>query len=36
MVFHLDEGFLFTIKELFIRPRHSIIEYVQGKKSKTF
>jgi hypothetical protein len=35
-VFHLDKGFLFTIKELFIRPGHSIREYVQGKRVKHF
>lgn len=35
-VFHLDKGFLFTIKELFTRPGHSIREYVQGKRVKHF
>jgi hypothetical protein len=35
-VFHLDKGFLFTVKELFTRPGHSIREYVQGKRVKHF
>ncbi len=35
-VFHLDKGLLFTIKELFTRPGHSIREYVQGKRIKHF
>ena len=35
-VFHLDKGLLFTIKELFTRPGHSIREYVQGKRVKHF
>ncbi|MBB4807370.1 hypothetical protein HNP38_002674 [Chryseobacterium defluvii] len=35
-VFHLDKGFLFTVKELFIRPGHSTREYIQGKRVKHF
>ncbi|MDP2209534.1 MAG: DUF3667 domain-containing protein [Bacteroidota bacterium] len=35
-VFHLDKGFLFTIKELFTRPGHSIRDYIQGKRAKHF
>jgi hypothetical protein len=35
-VFHLDKGFLYTLKELFTRPGHSIREYVQGKRVKHF
>jgi hypothetical protein len=35
-VFHLDKGFLFTIKELFTRPGHGIREYIQGKRVKHF
>lgn len=35
-VFHLDKGFLFTIKELFTRPGDSIREYIQGKRVKHF
>ncbi|WP_028526830.1 DUF3667 domain-containing protein [Runella limosa] len=35
-VLHLDKGFFYTIKELFLRPGHSIREYVQGKRVKHF
>lgn len=35
-VFHLDKGFLYTIKQLFTRPGHSIREFVQGKRNKHF
>jgi hypothetical protein len=35
-IFHFDKGFFYTIKELFIRPGHSIREYVQGKRIKHF
>lgn len=35
-VFHLDKGFLYTVKELFIRPGHSIREYIQGGRVKHF
>lgn len=35
-VFHLDKGFLFTIRELFTRPGHSIREYIQGKRVRHF
>lgn len=35
-VFHLDKGFLFTLKELYTRPGHSIREYIQGKRAKHF
>ena len=35
-IFHLDKGFLFTLKELFTRPGHSIREYVQGKRVEHF
>lgn len=35
-VFHLDKGFLFTIKELILRPGHSIREYIRGKRVKHF
>lgn len=31
-VLHVDKGLLFTIKELFTRPGHSIREYIQGKR----
>lgn len=35
-VFHLDKGFLFTVKELFTRPGHSIREFIQGKRVNYF
>ena len=31
-VLQVDRGFLYTIKELFIRPGHSIREYLEGKR----
>lgn len=34
--FHIEKGILFTIKELFTRPGHSIREYLQGKRVKHF
>jgi len=35
-IFHLDKGFLFTIKELLTRPGHSVREYIQGKRINHF
>jgi len=35
-VFHLDKGFIFTVKELFLRPGHSIREFIQGKRVNYF
>jgi len=35
-VFHVDKGILFTLKELFTRPGHSIREYIQGKRATHF
>ena len=35
-IFHLDKGFLFTIRELFTRPGHSIREYIQRKRTNHF
>lgn len=35
-VFHLDKGFLFTVKELVTRPGHSVREYIQGKRVDHF
>jgi hypothetical protein len=35
-VFHLDKGFLFTAKELLVRPGYSIREYVEGKRVNHF
>lgn len=33
---HFDKGVLYTIKELFTRPGHSIREYIEGKRVKHF
>lgn len=33
---HLDKGILYTVKELFTRPGHSIREYIEGKRVKHF
>lgn len=35
-VFQIDKGFFFTIKELFMRPGHTIREYIHGKRKKHF
>lgn len=35
-IFHVDKGILFTIKELFTRPGHSIREYIEGKRQSHF
>jgi ribosomal protein L32 len=35
-IFHVDKGILFTIKELFVRPGHSIREYINGKRKSHF
>lgn len=35
-VFHLDKGFLYTLRELVLRPGHSIREYIQGKRVNHF
>lgn len=35
-VWHVDKGILFTIKELFTRPGHSVREFVQGKRINLF
>lgn len=31
---HFDQGFLFTIKELTLRPGHTVREYIDGKRVK--
>jgi Protein of unknown function (DUF3667) len=33
---HLDKGILFTTKELFTRPGHSIREFLDGKRVRHF
>ncbi|MDR6524942.1 hypothetical protein J2787_000312 [Chryseobacterium rhizosphaerae] len=35
-VWHVDKGLLFTVKELFTRPGHSVREYIQGKRVNYF
>lgn len=35
-IFHIDKGILFTVKELFTRPGHSVREYVAGKRVRHF
>ena len=33
-IFHVDNGILFTLKELFTRPGQSIREYLEGKRQQ--
>ncbi len=35
-VFHVDKGIIYTLKELLIRPGHTIREYVDGKRKDHF
>lgn len=35
-VFHIDKGILYTTRELFVRPGHTIREYIFGKRVKHF
>ncbi|WP_027376443.1 DUF3667 domain-containing protein [Kaistella palustris] len=35
-IFHIDGGIIFTLKELFTRPGHSIREYLEGKRKPHF
>lgn len=35
-ILHIDSGLLFTIKELFTRPGHSIRDYIEGKRIRHF
>ncbi len=35
-IFHVDKGFLYTIKILFTSPGHSIREFIQGKRAAIF
>lgn len=35
-VFQIDKGFFYTLKELFVRPGHSIREYLEGKRKNHF
>jgi hypothetical protein len=34
--FHLDKGIFYTIKQLFLRPGHSIREFIEGKRVNHF
>ncbi len=35
-IFQINRGFLFTLKELFTKPGHSIREFLEGKRKKHF
>lgn len=35
-IFHVDGGIIFTLKELFTRPGHTIREYLEGKRQPHF
>ena len=35
-IWHVDKGVLYTIKELFTRPGHSVREFIQGKRARFF
>jgi len=35
-VFQVNKGFFYSLKELFVRPGHSIREYLSGKRKKHF
>ncbi|NRB48254.1 MAG: DUF3667 domain-containing protein [Saprospiraceae bacterium] len=35
-IFQLDRGFLFTVKELFLRPGHSIREFLEGRRKSHY
>lgn len=35
-IFHFDNGFFYTLKELFTRPGHSVREFIEGKRVKHF
>lgn len=35
-IFHVDGGILYTLKELFTRPGHSIREYIEGRRQNHF
>ncbi len=35
-IFQVNRGFLFTVKELFTRPGHSIREFIEGKRKPHF
>lgn len=35
-LFHFDQGIFYTAKQLFIRPGHSIREFIEGKRVEHF
>lgn len=35
-LFHFDEGILYSFKQLFTRPGHSIREFIEGKRARHF
>lgn len=35
-IFHFEKGFLYTVKELFVHPGHSIRSFIQGERSKHY
>lgn len=35
-IFHVDGGILYTLKELFVRPGHTLREYIAGKRKNHF
>lgn len=35
-IFQVDKGFFYTLKELFLRPGHSIRDYLNGKRKRHF
>ncbi|MBW8359686.1 MAG: DUF3667 domain-containing protein [Weeksellaceae bacterium] len=35
-IFHVDGGILYTLKELFTRPGHTLREYLEGKRQQHF
>lgn len=36
LLLHIDKGFFYTIKQLFVRPGNTIKEYINGKRVKHF
>jgi hypothetical protein len=36
ILFHFDSGFIYSLKQLFTRPGHSVREYIEGKRIKHF
>ncbi|MCW5921977.1 MAG: DUF3667 domain-containing protein [Saprospiraceae bacterium] len=35
-LFHYDQGFFYTMKEMLVRPGHSVREYLEGKRVRHF